>query len=197
MSGTTSVTLVVEGPSDAVIVRRIVRDHGLLVAAEYGNKGKNYIDRQLSGFNAAARYGHWLIVRDLDDDAECPGAFIAKHLSRPSTFVRFRMAVRAIESWLLADASGFSKFFSVAPHHIPASPERLSDPKTALLSAIEKSRSRAIIQDMLPAPDTTAAVGPAYVSRIAEFVSSEWSWRRGEKRSESLRRCVRCVAALR
>lgn len=196
MSRATSITLVVEGHADAPVVRRIVRDHGLLVTAEHGMKGKSYIDGKLSAFNAAAQYGHWLVVRDLDHDAECAAAFIAGHLPQPSAFMHFRIAVRALEAWLLADAAGFSRFFSVASHLIPANPEGLADPKAALLGAIRKSRSKALVEDMLPAQGTTARVGPGYVSRIAEFVESDWSWKRGEKRSESLRRCIRSLAAL-
>lgn len=186
----------VEGLSDVAVVRRIVSDHGLVVCAEHGLKGKPYIDAKLPAFNAAAKYGRWIVVRDLDHDADCPAAFLAKHLPNCSPGMVFRIAVRAIEAWLLADSEGFCQFFGVQTHHVSGTPEYLDDPKAELVRIAAKSRFRAIRADIVPAPGTSAQVGPGYVARIAEFAEGRWSWRRAAERSESLRRCVDRVAAL-
>jgi len=197
MIRSTAVTIAVEGQTDAAVVRRILGDHGIAVAYEYGLRGKSDIDLKLRAYNAAARYSNWFVLRDMDGDAQCPADLVAALLPRPSRKMRFRIAVRAIESWLLADAAGFSSYFSVAPHHVPEDPEALADPKAALIRVAEKSRSRAVRNDVVPAAGTTALVGPAYTTRIVEYAASSWSWSRGVQRSGSLRRCIRSVEAIR
>ena len=190
------VTIAVEGITDAAVVRRILTDHRIVVAGEYGLRGKRHIDDKLRAFNAAAKYGNWLVVRDLDDDAQCAADLVAALLPSPSARMRLRVAVRAIESWLLADAEGFSDYFSVAAHHVPENPESLTNPKAELVRVAQKSRSRALRSDILPSPGTTALVGPGYVARIIEYAESTWSWSRAARRSDSLRRCIRSVKAI-
>jgi hypothetical protein len=109
--------------------------------------------------------------------------------------MRFRVAVRAIEAWLLADHIGVSSFFQVRPHDVPNDPESLRDPKIALVELARRSRSRHIREDMVPAPRTTARVGPGFVGRVMEFSDSTWSWKRAARRSESLRKCLARLAA--
>jgi hypothetical protein len=194
MTRAAAVSIVIEGSSDEPVVRRILGDHNIAVHAVHGLHGKAYLDQKLRAFNQAARFGNWLVVRDLDHDAECAARFVRAHLPRPNRGMRFRLAVRALEAWLLADVEGVAAFFGVARVDVPHAPESLPDPKAALVAVARRSRSRAIREDMVPARDTLAPVGPGYVGRIIEFANSSWSWRRGEKQSESLRRCVRCIA---
>jgi hypothetical protein len=189
------VSIAVEGLSDEAVVRRIVRDHGMRVKNVFGLRGKHHLDQRLNAFNSAAKYGAWLVVRDLDHDAVCAAALARDRLPSPNSGMRFRIAVRALEAWLLADAEGIAAYFGVARHHVPHTPERISDPKAALIEVARRSRSRAIREDMLPSEGTTARVGPGFIARINEFASSDWSWERGAKRSESLGRCVKSVAA--
>jgi hypothetical protein len=108
----------------------------------------------------------------------------------------FRVAVRASEAWLLADQENMSQFLGVAKKHIPDDPERVLDAKIALVNLARKSRSRAIREEMIPAPGTTARVGPGYTGRIIEFAGSLWQPDKASERSESLRRCLDAVKEL-
>ena len=194
MTRVLGVSIAVEGDSDVPVVSRILRDHDLAVNFVYGRRGKHHLDAKLSAFNKAAKFGNWLVVRDLDHDAECAAALVKMRLPRPSAGMRYRIAVRALEAWLLADAEGVAKFLAVARHHVPTDPETLNDPKAAFVDVARKSRSRAIREDMVPAFGTSAKVGPAHVARIGEFAESSWSWKRGSQHSESLSRCVARIA---
>lgn len=180
----------VEGISDEAVVRRLLRDHDVGVVQVSGLRGKDHLDAKMAAYNSAARFSDWLVVRDLDHDADCAATLVQEKLPRASRGMRFRVAVRAMETWLLADREGITAFLQVRPHEVPASPESLPNPKAALVELARRSRSRGIREDMVPAPDTTARVGPGFVGRIMEFVDSTWSWKRACRRSESLRRCV-------
>lgn len=196
MKHAVAITLVVEGPSDESVLRRILRDHKITLSRVLGLQGKDYLDKRLANFNLAARHGNWLVVRDLDEDADCPARLARVKLPAPSKGMCFRVAVRSVEAWLLADAEGIASFLKVATHQVPHSPESLQDPKGTLVRLAARSRSREIREDMVPASGTTAQVGPAFVSRIVEFTGGKWNWRRAQTRSDSLKRCVNRIAEL-
>ena len=184
------VTLAVEGLTDEAVMRRLLRDHRIEVALVVGLRGKAYLDQKLDAFNRAAQFGDWLVLRDLDQDAACAPSFVRDRLPRASSGMHLRIVVRAIEAWLLADARGIADFFGVSRQHIPVDPSSLDDPKRALIDVARRSRSRAIREDMVPDPRTTARVGPGFVARIIEFAYSAWHWERAATQSESLRRCI-------
>lgn len=194
MSVPLSISLAVEGPSDEPVIRRLAAAHSCDVHQVLGLKGKGYLDAKLPAYNAAARHSAWLVVRDLDADAICPAELTKQLLPRPSSGMRFRIAVRAVGAWLLADAEGVARYFRVGRHAVPNDPDALADPKRSLIDLCRSSRLRAIREDMVPVTGTTARVGPGYVSRIGEF-AAEWNWKAAAKRSESLRRCVARLAA--
>lgn len=196
MKAPLTVSLAVEGPSDEPVIRRLVTDHAFEVQQVLGLKGKGYLDTKLAAYNAAARHGAWLVVRDLDQDAECGAELARELLPKPSKGMRFRIAVRAVEAWLLADAAGVARYFRVPRHSVPLDPDALKDPKRALVDMCRGSKVRAIREDMVPAEGTTARVGPGYVARIGEF-AAEWSWKDAAKKSDSLNRCVKRLAAWR
>jgi hypothetical protein len=112
----------------------------------------------------------------------------------------FRVAVRAVEAWLLADRESLAGFLRVSPSRVPPDPESLDEPKQAMVNLARQSRSRAVQEDMVPRPGSGRSVGPAYASRLIEFAQSTWRPEIAATRSDSLRRCcerLRQVAATR
>ena len=110
-----------------------------------------------------------------------------------------RVAVHAVEAWLLADRERLAHFLSVAPSKIPNMPEAIPNPKLALVDLARRSRRRDIREDMTPRPESGRKVGPAYVSRLIEFVEDrERGWRLeiALKYSDSLVRCLRSMQRL-
>jgi hypothetical protein len=106
----------------------------------------------------------------------------------------FRIAVRSMESWLIADATRLAEFLEVPLQRIPRDPDTLDNPKTALINLARSSRSRAVREDMTPQEGTTGRVGAGYTSRIVEFASGDWRPIVAARASPSL---ARCLAALR
>lgn len=166
------------GPSDEAVLRRILDNRDAVIHRVQVQHGKPNLRRALPGYNAAAQGDPWLVFADLDQDFDCAAALVADWLPRPSVYMRFRVVVRQIESWLLADADRFSDFFSVSRTSIPVAPDTLPDAKAALLALVARSRRRAVYEDMTPRPRSGRRVGPAYTSRLIEFASdSVAGWR--------------------
>ena len=104
--------------------------------------------------------------------------------------MRFRIAVREVESWALADPARVSRFLRIHQALVPGSPDQLDDPKQTLVNLARRSRVAAIRTDMVPAVGMSGPVGPAYTSRIAEFALEHWRPSVAVENSDSLRKCV-------
>ena len=61
----------VEGDVDEAVVRRLILHVGAEPGPIHGKRGKGHLRRNLPGYNQAARYGPWVVLVDLDHDAEC------------------------------------------------------------------------------------------------------------------------------
>jgi hypothetical protein len=191
------VTVAVEGDTDAAIIARVLKVTRFEQGPVYGRKGKGQIDKNIAGYNNAARFAPWLVLRDLDQDAPCAPDLVQSLLPQPASQMVLRIAVRAAESWLLADPESISKFLAIDPNRIPQAPETLNDPKAILVDLARKSRLRSIREDLTPAPGTTARIGPAYTARVSEFARRSWRPRIAATRAPSLRRCIKALNDLR
>jgi hypothetical protein len=184
------VTVATEGPVDTAVVGRILREAGLDLGPVHGEKGKGTLDRNLKGYNNAARFAPWVVLRDLDRDADCPPELLPSLLPSPAAMMRFRIAVRSVEAWLLADAERVQRFFRIPEGSIPIDPEALTDAKQTIVNLARMSTSRKIREDVVPRQGTTGRVGPAYTARLIEFAARSWRPKIAARRSSSLRRCL-------
>jgi len=192
-------TAAVEGIVDEVALRRVCGYAGACIGIVYGRSGKSYVLSRLSGYNNSARFRHWVVLLDLDNDAVCAPAILQSWLPNPSQLMRLRVAVREVEAWIMADAERLASFLGVAVRDIPASPDGLTDPKLAVVTLARGSRRRAIRDDMVPKPGSGQSVGPAYASRMIEFLQdpdSGWRVDVASLNSESLRKCIAAIAGL-
>lgn len=190
------VTIAVEGPSDVPVVAKILAGAGLTINVIHGRGGKGVIDSSLNGYNRAAAYSPWLVLRDLDSDASCAAELRLSLLGTESKWMRFRIPVRAMEAWLLADTEQISRFLRVKSSLVPPDPDGLSDPKGALVNLARKSPIAALREDMVPAEGMTGRVGRGYVSRVSGFATDRWRPDVAMTRSDSLKRCIRRVQEL-
>lgn len=195
MTARLAVTAAVEGPTDEAVARRILDVLGLDLLYVYGLKGKNHLDQRLRHYNAAAEFAPWLVLRDLDRDAECAPELRHVLLPTPSPRMRFRLAVRSVESWLLGDRSTLSRYLQVPIGHIPDNPDALPDPKSTLVTLARRSRNRAIRRDLVPT-HPSVRVGQGYSSRVIEYVFRFWRPLEAARHSDSLKRCIERLRAL-
>lgn len=172
------------------VVRRLFERVGLSMGTVYGLRGKSWLDERLAAYNQAARHRRWFVLRDLDGDAHCAPDLIARLLPDRASGMCLRIAVRAIESWVLADRERLASFLSVSVNSVPRDPDSVAEPKMKIVDLARKARRRAIREDMVPAAGTSARVGPGYSSRIIEFVSDAWRPDIARTTSPSLARCI-------
>lgn len=187
------VSAAVEGIVDEVVLRRLLGEGGVTPGAIHVASGKAKLKRHLNGYNHAAEHSPWLVLVDLDRDAHCAPAFRSVWLPSPSGLMHFRVAVRAVEARLLADRESIARFLGIAIAKVPSSPETLDHPKRTLVDLARHSRSRDLREDLIPRPASGRSEGPAYSSRLMEFVQSLWRPSTAERHSESLRRCRRAI----
>ena len=134
----------------------------------------------------------WFAVCDLDRVA-CAPIRLKDFLPQPASGMCFRIAVRGIESWLLADRQSLARFLSISMAAIPHPDADESEPKARLIALARRSRSRAIREGMVPAEGDSRMVGPEYVSMVAEYVRERWSPDRARAYAPSLNRALeRC-----
>lgn len=164
----------VEGPTDEAVLRRVIEHHGATLGTVYGKAGKPALLRQLRGYNQAAEIQPWIVLVDLDHDADCAPPARARWLPQPGSNMLFRIAVREVESWLLADREALAGFLGVALARAPTQVESLADPKIALVNVARASRRRNIRADMVPREGSGRVVGPAYTSRLIEYAQGVW-----------------------
>lgn len=190
------ISAAVEGVVDEAVVRKLITHVGAIPGPVYGKQGKSYLRQKIPGYNNAARHAPWIVLVDLNREADCAPPLCNAWLIEPAPHLCFRVAVRKVEAWLMADADRLAAFLSVAPSKIYGNPEGLDDPKTMMVNLARFSRRKAIKEDMVPRDGSGRQVGPAYSSRLIEFVSSSWEPGAAAERSDSLRRAIECLKRL-
>ncbi len=183
----------VEGIVDEAVARKLIIEAGGSPGTFYGKRGKPFLHQKIQGFNNAAKTWPWLVLVDLDHDAECAPPFYTEWVPNPAQHLCFRVAVREVESWLLADAESLGSFLGISPNSIPRNPEGLDDPKREMVDIARRSRRGAIRKDMVPREGSGRSVGPAYNSRLIEYVHNYWRPDVAGKKAESLRRAMACL----
>lgn len=196
MENGTVISAAVEGIVDEAVVRRLIAHAGGTPGAVYGRQGKSLLRQRIAGYNNAAQRVPWIVLVDLDRDADCAPPLRNAWLPELAPHLCFRVAVREVESWLLADAERLADFIGVSRSRVPAQPESLNDPKETLVNLARTSRRSDIREDLVPRPEGGRQVGPAYSSRLIEFVSDRWRPRIAARRAESLRRAIACLTRL-
>jgi hypothetical protein len=177
----------VEGDLDAAILRLLILEVRAVPGRVHVKNGRPKIKNQIQAYNHAAQLDPWVVLVDLDRD-ECPASLRGLWLPEPARFMCFRIAVRAIESWLLADREATAEFLGIAASKVPHNPEAEIDPKRVLIDLARRSRPE-IRRDMVPHPEGGRTVGPGYSSRMKDYITSYWRPEAAAESSDSLRRC--------
>ena len=190
------ISAAVEGDVDEAIVRKLVAHAGGQIGSVYGKNGKPMLRKKIKGYNNAARHTPWLVLIDLDNDADCAPPVREEWVPDPAPHLCFRIAVREVEVRLMADATTLARFLSVTANKIPAEPEKLAPPKDAMVNLARQSRRTVIRGDMVPRKKSGRRVGPAYPSRLVEYVRNHWQPDVAAQHSESLKRSIDCLLRL-
>jgi len=183
------VQLVVEDRLQDAALRRILHKYKpeVFIRPTAGLRGIDYIRGKIEDYNRASEFCHYIVLIDLDKE-ECAPDMIRRWITFPSkNSFYFRIAVREIEAWLIADRKGFSKFLSIPISWIPLNSENIINPKEVIISWARQSRKRKI-KGLIPAG--SSSIGPAYNSLLSDFVQYHWDIDEACMHNKSLRRAV-------
>jgi hypothetical protein len=188
-------TLAGEGDVDIAVLERVAGACSRVTGVRYSCQGKSALIRRLPGFNEAARRTPWMVVADLDCEP-CAAGHARQLLPHPAPGMCFRLAVREVEAWILGDAPGVAGLLSINETRVPTDPDGLPDPKRAFVDLARRSRSRTVQHDLVPRSRSGREVGPAYVSRLIDFIGGSWDPQRAREASRSLDRAMRRLVDL-
>jgi hypothetical protein len=178
--------------SETIALRLVAEFSDMEVGLLLRRNGNGYLRSRMRNLAEMARNGPVCVLTDLDN-AFCPATLREDWLSRvpdaPSGLL-LRVAVREVESWLLADHDAVAALLgkSVRPR-LPPLPDTLVDPNAHLLT-LAKRAPRDVRQDLLPDLGSTASKGLGYNARLCDFARTLWEPRRASTRSPSLLRMI-------
>lgn len=154
--------------------------------------GFGYLKARLPDFMASCRGGvNFFLLTDLDT-RPCPPDLLQDWLGsakKPDSLL-LRIAVREVESWVLADRSQFAAWLGVSENLVPVAPEACFDPKTDLLKVVARSKDRELRAGLLPKKNAVSNVGLEYNDLLSAFVTEKWRIEEASKLAPSLERAL-------
>jgi hypothetical protein len=191
-----SLVIAVEDELSGAVMARLISFAGRsFVTRIFNAHGFGALKKGMTKFREASRVMPHIVLTDLDRFS-CPPALLdnwgAARL--PANFL-FRIAVREVEAWLLADREGIAEFLYVDIQKVPQAPEREEDPKRTLINLARKSRKRRLSQEIVPATGSAAPIGPFYNLHFIHFVNTQWNIDRARLCAPSLGRAISRVSS--
>jgi hypothetical protein len=204
MAGEVPITLAVEDELSEHLLRALLvqTNRNFIVGTVYGKKGAGFLKQKLPAFNNAAKGSPHLLLTDLDAVICVPtlieewfGCHLQEFPNRRHANLIFRVAVREVEAWVMADREKFADFLGISRTLIPNQIDTIPDPKALLLQLVSKSRKRELRNDIVPRPGEKRKIGPDYNGRLGEFVQTSWRAEVACVHSSSLARAWKTIIA--
>ena len=175
-----------------------VENPNLTVSSLMGRKGFSYFQSRVGQIRKSATSLKFLVFLDGDElGATCPSDAINHWFqTREPENVHIRFAFHEVESWLLADKHNLAAFLNISAQAIPPVGDKVQNTKELLVRLARRSRTREIVQDLVPPSGFSSTVGPAYNARLSEFIQKRWDVRAAAAGNESLARACRRIAAI-
>ena len=149
--------------------------------------GFGYLRSRMDNWCQMAEQQVMLVLTDLDR-ANCLVEFRDQWLADrplPASLV-FRIAVREVESWVLADHQAMRELVG-KKGVLPPQPDALPDPKQALLG-LGQTAPKSVRDDLIKTIDGQLRQGVGYNARLTHWINTVWSPERAAERSPSLAR---------
>jgi len=196
-----------EDPPSCSVIRKLVEFQNIhsvsrttlrLVAGFPENKhGAGNLKKIIPAVSNMAKAGIAVVMlTDLDAVACAPELirqwFPVKAM-KPGGFI-FRIAVREVESWLIADRDALASVLGIPKSNFSADPDSLVDPKAHLLRAIRAKGKRKMHREMLPGRNSR--IGPEYNNVLCGFIANNWSPVRAANNSLSLHRALEALRTI-
>ncbi len=192
MTITPSIVIAVEDELSGAVMCRLILFSGrnFTINRVFNARGNVRLKSGMNKFREASRVLPHIVLTDLDS-CPCPPELIEKWNAKqlPSQLL-FRIAVREVEAWLMADRAGIAEFLHIAASKVPQAPETEADPKRTLINLARKSRKRRLAQEIVPEVGSSAKIGPLYNSHFVNFVNTCWNIEQARLCAPSLDRAL-------
>jgi hypothetical protein len=191
------INLAYEDELSGRVLRRLLSCHSgrYEVGVPYSGGGFGYLRKRIEGFNNAAKGVPFLVLTDLDA-VECAPSLVNSwlpHGMHPNLL--FRIAVREVEAWLLADREGVAEFLAIQLDMVPDAPDEILDPKGTLIDLARRSPSSDLRRSIAPPLGSTSRQGPDYNGRMSAFAERIWNPCAAAKSSSSLARTIEALTS--
>lgn len=196
--------LVPEGDLEEVVLKKILMwfnqkpENFVVLGPSY--KGRR--DKILNDFNKfmeIAKTAPVFVLVDLEQKYQCAPQLLQTVLpgqvlpGQVSPKLCFRIAVRTVECWLLADRKAFADFLGVGVRRIPIRPEELNEhPKDFIVKLARRSSKRDVRQRIVPEPGT-GRTGKGYNGCLIEFVQKHRDPEVARQSAPSLDKALHCI----
>lgn len=167
------------------LISELERPHSVI--HKLGLKGNGYLRSKMDSWYQMAEHQIMMVLTDLDR-AICLVEFRDQWLAHrplPASLV-FRIAVREVESWVLADHQAMRELVG-KKGVLPEAPDVLPDPKQTLLG-LGKTSPKSVRDDLIKTIDGQLRQGVGYNARLTHWINTVWSPERAAERSPSLAR---------
>lgn len=181
------VALATEDALSEAVGKRLLTsiEHPMEANLYFRQNGFGYLRKNMQKWCNLAIQQPVVLLTDLDQHV-CPHNLIDTWLGgliRPNNLV-FRVAVKEVESWLLADHDAMRQLIG-NKGRLPPDPDTLENPKDYLLK-LAKNAHREIRKDLVKEDGAASSQGIGYNARLTDVVDNLWSPQRASHRSPSL-----------
>lgn len=170
------IALVVEDALSFALMEQVLAHtgRGYKVLRPMVQRGVGNIHKSVAKYLSASHALPHLVLVDLDQHVCAPQLRQQWGVASLPRSMLFRVAVREVEAWVLADRSGFADFAGIPVNKIAAAPESLPEPKQTLINLVRRSRNKRLAAELVPAPGSRVSIGPLYNERLGQFVRERW-----------------------
>jgi hypothetical protein len=191
---------VVEGDLEIPVTHKLLRATGIdsSFVRIINTQGRSKFWKSVGRYNAAAIHnGPVWGLADLESDP-CANWLFERHLrgNRQPGFI-LRIAVKMLESWLLADRDTIADYLGVSRSEVPTEPEQEVHPKRTIVNLARKSSKRQIRENLIPSEKSCSSVGFGYTPILTRYVTEYWRPLIAQKRSSSLERALKAIDGVR
>lgn len=192
MAGSLEVALVVEDVLSLYVMEKVMAytERGYAVIRTLNESGVDKIRVSLTKYRNASHVLAHVVLVDLDNAPCAPSLRQQWGVATLPEAMLFRVAVREVEAWVLADRVGFASFAGIPQSKVSQAPETLTNPKQALINLVRQSRNRRLVAELVPEQGTSMSKGPLYNERLGQFVREKWDVAAAMHAAPSLQRTV-------
>ncbi|MBU1567761.1 MAG: DUF4276 family protein [Proteobacteria bacterium] len=187
--------IAVEDELSGAVIEKLVSFSGYSGSNRIFNaRGYGQLKKMVPTFRKASRTIPHIVLTDLDRSSCAPALLVDWGAIRLPRNLLFRVAIREVEAWLLADRIGISDFLNIDVNKVPYHPETEDDPKRTLINLARKSRTRKLAKEIAPSSKSSATIGILYNYHLINFVNSRWGINQARQNAPSLDRALSRIA---